>query len=114
MIDKKALKEQYKQIKHEMGVFCFKCRPTNKAYLGHGQNIKADINSLTFQLKLGNNPANTNLVNDWKKYGESNFEVSVLEILKYDKDETKTDYTKDLQLLRDILAEQFPTYEYIK
>lgn len=113
MIDKKELRERYKQMKPEMGVFMYRCLPTGKAYLGFGQNIKADINSITFQLRLGSYPTNSNLKNDWQEYGESNFEIAILENLKYDKDETKTDYTHDLRLLRDFCSEKLDVHEYI-
>lgn len=113
MFDKKELKERYKQIKPEMGVFMYRVLTTGKAYLGFGQNVKADINSITFQLKLGSYPTNSNLQKDWQDYGENNFEIAVIEKLAYDKDEAKTDYTSDLRLLRDFCSERFKVFEYI-
>ena len=92
MSTKKELKEPYKQMKPDMGVFVFTCFPTGKSYLGFGQNVKVDINSISFQLKTGYYNKNSNLQNDWKTYGEKNFEVKILELLKYDKDEMKKDY----------------------
>ena len=45
---------------------------------------------------------NKQLQNDWICYGESAFNIRVLEIFPYDeKDEVKTDYTKELQELCD-------------
>lgn len=114
MDNKKELREQYKQSKPDMGVFMYKCLPTGKVYLGCGKNVKAEMNSITFQLKFGQYPVNKNLERDWKQHGESAFEVSVLELLQYDEDETKTDYTEDLQALRALCAEQFTEVEYIK
>ncbi|MCL2751678.1 MAG: GIY-YIG nuclease family protein, partial [Firmicutes bacterium] len=104
-VDRKALKERYKRMKPDMGVFVFKCMPTGKAYLGFSQNVKAELNSLTFQLKLGSYPTNRNLLKDWIEYGEAFFEVAVIELLGYDKDESKTDYAEDLKLLRACCAE---------
>ena len=114
MVDKKELKEKYKQMKPDMGVFSYKCLPTNKVYLGYGQSVKANINSLTFQLNLGNYNINKNLQKDWKEYGEKNFEVTVLELLEYDKDETKTDYTEDLRILQAFCSEKFGNFELIE
>jgi len=113
MADKKELKEQYKRMKPDMGVIMFKCKSSRKAYLGISRNTKADINSLTFQLKLGSYVMCKNLQNDWKKYGENGFEITVLESLPYDKDESKTDYTHELKLLRDLCAEKLTEFEYI-
>lgn len=114
MNDKKTLKEQYKQYKPEMGIVAYKCLATEKIYLIASKNTKADINSLTFQLNLGSYPICKNIVNDWKKYGQAGFEISVIERLDYDKDETKDDYTADLKLLREICVEKIKNYEFIK
>lgn len=112
-MDKKELKNKYKQIKPDMGVFMFKCCPTKKVYLGFGQNIKADINSIKFQLNFGGYHKNSKLQADWKEHGESKFETAVLETLEYDTDESKTDYTKDLESLREMVAEKYSNFEYI-
>lgn len=112
-MDKKELKEIYKQFKPEMGVYIFKCKPTDKVYLGYGQNVKGDINSITFQLNLGNF-INSNLQSDWKKYGEAEFEIALIERLEYEKDELKTDYQTELRLLCELCSEKFNIFEFIK
>jgi len=111
---KKELKHMYKEMKPEMGVFQIICKPTGKVYLGIDQNIKGTLNSTLFQLQMGSFLANRNLQKDWNQHGESNFEISVLEILDYDKDQTKTDYMDDLRVLRDFWREKFENAEYIK
>ena len=113
MINKKELKDQYKQMKPDMGIFMFKCVTSGKVYLGKSQNIKANINSIMFQLNIGQYYRNANLQSDWKNYGESNFEISILELLKYDKDEAKTDYSDDLKILRDLCSKNFDNFEFI-
>ena len=113
-MQKKELKEQYKRYKPDMGVFVYLCKATGKAYVGMGQNMKADMNSITFQLNVGNFLYNANLQSDWKKHGEAGFERIVAEVLSYDKDETKTDYSEDLLLLRELVAERYSEKEYIR
>lgn len=113
-MDKKELKEAYKHYKPDMGVFVFKCKPTDKVYLGYGQNVKGDINSITFQLNCGLFNANRNLQNDWKKYGETNFEIYLLEKLEYEKDELKTDYKAELRVLCECCSEKFINFEFIR
>jgi len=113
MADKKELKENYKQIKPEMGVFVFKCLSSGKAYLGISQNIRAKLNSLVFQLNIGSYNKNENLQSDWKKCGEKGFEIAISETLKYIEDESKTDYSGDLRILRDFCAEKYKFFEYI-
>lgn len=98
---KKKLLMEYKYRKPEMGVFVFECISTGKSYIGCDHDTKATINSNRFKL-VGGMHRNKNLLNDWKNHGESSFSIRVLEVLIYDKkDEAKTDYTKELEALRD-------------
>lgn len=102
---KKELKEWYKQMKPEMGVFIIRSKFDNKCFLQGTQDLKSAINSIKFKLELGNHP-NKKLQKDWQRYGKDNFAFQILENLDYDKDETKTDYTEDLDLLKMIWEEK--------
>ena len=48
---KRELKEQYKAMRPEMGVFVFRCVPTGKNYVGWTHDLKGTLNSLRFQLE---------------------------------------------------------------
>mgnify|MGYP001021850938 CR=1 FL=1 len=102
---RKKLKEQYKQMKPQMGIFIICSKVNNKCYIEVTQNLKATINSTKFKLEFGNHP-NRELQKEWKDHGEANFTIEILENLKYDKDESKTDYTEDLSLLKMIWEEK--------
>mgnify|MGYP000851277450 CR=1 FL=1 len=54
---KRELKEQYKAMRPEMGVFVFRCVPTGKNYVGWTHDLKGTLNSLRFQLELGKGAA---------------------------------------------------------
>jgi hypothetical protein len=98
---KKELLTEYKYRKTEMGVFVFECVPAGKSYIGCHHDTKSVLNSARFK-PAGGIHKNKNLQKDWETYGESAFSIRVLEILPYDeKDEAKTDYTKELEVLRD-------------
>ncbi|HBG21830.1 MAG TPA: hypothetical protein DDW83_01035, partial [Peptococcaceae bacterium] len=43
---------------------------------------------------------NQELQKDWQEIGEECFKIRVLEKMEYDKDESKTDYTDDLDILK--------------
>lgn len=43
---KRELKEQYKAMRPEMGVFVFRCVPTGKNYVGWTHDLKGTLNSL--------------------------------------------------------------------
>lgn len=102
---KKELKEQYKQMKPDMGIYVVRCNSNDKCYIGTTKNLKGKINCTKFQLGSGGHP-NKELQKEWKEYGEVNFEVEILDKLEYDKDETKTDYTEDLEILKEIWKEK--------
>ncbi|QUH20593.1 GIY-YIG nuclease family protein [Alkaliphilus sp. B6464] len=102
---RKELKEQYKQMKSDMGIFIIRSNSDQKCYIQTTQDLKGTINGTKFKLSAGNHP-NRELQNEWNKYGEGNFTIEILENLEYEKDESKTDYREDLALLRMIWEEK--------
>ena len=96
---RKELIEMYKQMKPDMGIFIVKPKSGNKCHLETSQNLQGYINRTKFQLDAGNHP-NKELQKEWKELGAENFSIDVLELLKYDKDESKTDYSEELVILR--------------
>jgi len=46
------------------------------------------------------------LQEEWREYKAANFSIVVLAKLEYDKDETKTDYSEELELLKIIWEEK--------
>ena len=102
---KKELKEQYKQMKTEMGILILQNKVNNKYLLLPTQNLKGMINRVKFQLKSGGYP-NKELQQEWKEFGEDNFEIRILETLDYDKDESKTDYSEELYIMEIMLSEK--------
>lgn len=102
---RKALIEQYKQMKPDMGLFRVRLKDGGKCFLETSQNLKGKMNSVRFQLDAGNHP-NRELQRDWQRYGPDRFEFEVLELLPYDKDESKTDYAEELAILKHIWEER--------
>ncbi|CEO28106.1 GIY-YIG nuclease family protein [Paraclostridium sordellii] len=103
---KKELLQQYKEMKPEMGVYMFKSKKTNTVYLGYDKNIKATINGDRFKLNL-NSHRYKKLQKDWNENKEENFEIRIVEVLPYDKDESKVDYSEDLKILREMCKDRF-------
>ena len=77
---KRELKEQYKAMRPEMGVFVFRCVPTGKNYVGWTHDLKGTLNSLRFQLELGSCREKA-LQEAWRVHGGAAFCVDVLEKL---------------------------------
>ncbi len=112
---RKDLVAEYMNTKTEMGIYTYFCIPKGKYYLGVTQNTKSAINGSTFRLNAGNHFKVPNLQADWKEFGENAFEVKVLEVLDYDKDDDmKTDYSVELELLLEEWACKFENIELIK
>ncbi len=98
---KRELKEEYKQMKHDMGLIIIHSKFNNKYCLETSQNLRATMNSVRFKLN-GGAYINEELQQAWKEHGEDNFLVEILEKLDYDEDESKTDYKEDLKILQEI------------
>lgn len=103
---KKELLQQFKEMKPEMGVYMFKSINTNTVYLGCDKNIKATINGDRFKLNSKNHRCKK-LQKDWNENKDEKFEIKVVEVLPYDKDESKVDYSEDLKILLEICKDRF-------
>ena len=74
---RKAMVEQWKLRRPEMGVISIRCKATGEAFLGASKDTKADFNSNRAKLSMGSHP-NKRLAALWEQYGEEVFEWSVL------------------------------------
>lgn len=102
---KKELKQQYKLMKPPMGVFIIKCRLNSKCYLNATNDLRGVMNGALVRLDGGTHPYRE-LQQEWTEYGRDNFTIEILEHLEYALDESKTDYSEDLELLKLIWEEK--------
>jgi len=102
---RKELKELYKRMKPEMGIFIIRSNSNNKCYIDSTKDLKSALNSTKFKLEAGSHP-NRELQKDWRENGEKGFTIEILEKLEYDKDESKVDYSEELALLKMIWEEK--------
>jgi hypothetical protein len=95
---KKELKQQYKEIKIEAGVFKIKNTKNDKIFIGSTRNLKT-LNGTRFSLENG---AFTNkmLQKEWSEFGKDAFEMEVLEILK-EKDDPYYNEKEELEKLEE-------------
>ncbi|WCN36505.1 GIY-YIG nuclease family protein [Aneurinibacillus uraniidurans] len=77
---KKELKQQYKEIKVEAGVYQIKNTVNGKIFIGSSRNLKT-LNGKQFQLKMGSHE-NRMLQKEWNEYGEDAFVFEIVEVLK--------------------------------
>lgn len=102
---KKELTDQYKQMKKPMGIFIIRCNVNNKCYIQATPDLKGVMNGALVRLQ-GNFHPYKELLKEWNEYGADNFTMEILEELEYDEDESKTDYSEELDLLRMIWEEK--------
>ena len=102
---KKQLKEEYKQMKTDMGVFMVKKKNNNKYLLIGTQNLNGMMNRVKFQLENGSY-TNGELQKDWNESSPDDFEFTILETLEYDKDEFKIDYSEEVNIILIMLTEK--------
>lgn len=111
MVDRrKELKQLYKQMKPEMGIFLIRALDDGKCYLEATPNLRAALNGTRFKLEAGSHP-NRQLQKAWREKGAANFSFEILEKLEYDKDETKTDYSEELAILQMVWEEKLAKQE---
>ncbi len=102
---KKELAEMYRQMKKPMGIFIIKCKKNNKCHIQTTQDLKGVMNGAVARLEGGFHPVRE-LQKEWNEYGSDSFTMEILQQLEYDKDETKTDYTEELEVLKLIWEEK--------
>lgn len=109
---RKELLEQYKQMKPDMGIFWIRSKGSKKCFLETSQNLKGKMNSTRFQLEAGQHPVQE-LQREWQQFGAGQFQFEILELLQYDKDESKTDYTEELAILKLMWEEKLSREQFV-
>ncbi len=104
MIDKKQIKKDYKLQKQPTGIFAVHNLADNKMFIGTSKDLPAVLRRFNFTLKMGSFPFD-GLIEDYKKLGEKNFEVTVLDELEI-KDEAEQEIDKELKALEEMWVEK--------
>jgi hypothetical protein len=99
-MDRVALKKEYRQTKQPMGVYRVRNHQNGKSYIGFATNLQARLNRLKFELKYGIH-VNAELLAEWKSFGESAFEIDVLDVLDHSEKTDEND-TEALQVLAEM------------
>ncbi|MDL2249657.1 GIY-YIG nuclease family protein [Lachnospiraceae bacterium OttesenSCG-928-J05] len=93
---KKELLDEWKNRHPEMGVVSIRCKATGDLFLGVSNDTRVWFNSHYFKLSSNYHP-NKELQELWNKYGENEFEHSVVKVLKYEN--LTDDQTDNLEAL---------------
>lgn len=103
--EKKALKDQYRRLQPQMGVFAVIHKEAGKCFLDVSTDIPSMFNRIEFQLKMGMHPCKS-LQSDWKAEGESAFAFEILDTLTYRDEVTRATYVEELKTLKAMWIEK--------
>ena len=104
---RKALIEQYKQIKTYMGIVQVKNNVNGKIIIDTCSNLKNRWLTLKWQLDMGRHP-NSQLQKDWNEFGPEAFTYEILE--KKETDEI-SDVRWELKKMKNKWLEKLQPYE---
>jgi len=99
-MDKSEAKKDFKQAKRPMGVYRIRNRRNGKSYVGFSTDLQARINRQKAELKFGSH-RNTELLGEWKSFGESSFEFEVLDELTHAED-SAANAAEELRILSEM------------
>jgi len=109
MINKKALKNQYKQTLPPMGIYQIRNLVNGKIFLGSSLNLHGKSNSFRFQLKSGLH-VNSSLQKDYLEFGGENFVFEIVDTLEPQEDPAY-DYRKDLKVFEEMWIDKLQPYD---
>jgi len=107
MDHKKELKEEYKEMPIQAGVFKITNKENGKVYIGSFNNLKR-LNGLKFMLRT-NTFTNPLLQNEWNEFGTDAFTIETVEMLKKP-EEGYFDEKKELEKLEQKWIEQLQPF----
>lgn len=113
-IDKKKLRQQYRESKPTMGCFALRCVGTDDLFLGWATDLESAKNSLFFRLSVGSLQNVPELQKLYDQQGLEHFTFSILEELPYDKDDETRDYKEDLAILTALYLDRYPEAKEIQ
>ncbi|MET0960010.1 MAG: GIY-YIG nuclease family protein [Psychrobacillus psychrotolerans] len=104
---KKELKQEYKEIKIEGGIYVITNKRNGKKYVASTPNFKT-LNGVKFTLENGLH-SNKNLQKDWTQFGKDNFDIEHMEIIKKEEIESRVG-KKELEKLLEKWLEKLQPY----
>lgn len=98
MKTKKEIKDHYKEMRFQIGVFQIRNKVNNKIYIESSLDLVTIWNRYKFQLNSGHHP-NKNLQKEWTAFGQENFTYEILSEIKQVDTKTMEQYRKEAKQL---------------
>jgi hypothetical protein len=105
-MNKKELKQAYKQTPRPMGIFQIRNLTNEKVFVGKSENLDGIFNRIRFQLNA-NSHHQKQLQADWNELGADKFEFEILEELEF---REGLDTKKELEFLEDLWLEKLEPF----
>ena len=102
------LKEAYKQLKFQAGVFQIRNIANGKIFIGSNTNLDKIWNRMAFELNFGSHK-NVELQADWKTFGESNFVYEIVSVIE-EKEGSVLDLNKEIKTLEAMFIEELQPF----
>jgi hypothetical protein len=106
----REMKEAYKQIKIEAGIYQVKNKTNGKILIGASPNLAGMFNRLRFDLTTHGRQVSPALQKDWDETGADNFSFEILDVLKREEN-GPTDFQKELVVLEALWLEKLQPFE---
>ncbi|QFF97517.1 GIY-YIG nuclease family protein [Psychrobacillus glaciei] len=104
---KKELKQAYKEVKIESGIYVITNNQNGKKFIASTRNFKT-LNGTKFTLETGTH-TNRQLQEEWNQFGKDAFEIEKVEILKPSENQF-IDEKKELEKLLSKWIEQMQPF----
>ena len=108
MKTRKEVKEAYKQLKFQIGVFQIRNLKNGKVFIGSSLDLVASWNSQRFQLNAGLHQ-NSKLQKEWNELGAENFNYEIVSEIKQD-DATPIDYRREIKKLEAMVIDELQPF----
>lgn len=105
---KKELKQAYKEVKIESGIYTITNKQNGKKFVASTRNFKT-LNGTKFTLENGMH-TNKELQKEWNEYGKDAFEIVQVEVLKIPENQFINE-KKELEKLLDQWMDKLQPYE---
>jgi group I intron endonuclease len=109
MKTKNELKNIYKEMKSQVGVFQIRNTVNRKIFIGSSTDLKAIWNRIRAELKFGTH-ANKILQQEWNELGEPNFVFEILSEIKQDDEGKRIDYRKEAKELENMFIKEIQPF----
>lgn len=107
---KKELKQQFKEITVEAGIYQIKNTINNKILIGSTKNFKT-LNGVKYMLETNGYTTNKELQKEWNQYGKEAFTFEILEKLKKNDDDPYFNEKEALSALEEKWLNKLQPYD---